>query len=74
MTVLTYAVTGAGPLAVEHGARYANRHRAAITERLKKARHWAACGFVSSGHHVAPPELQKELRDARRLARKEATA
>lgn len=74
MTMLTYAVTGAGPLAVEHGARYASRHRAAIAGGLAKARHWAACGFVNPGHHVAPPELQKELRTARRLTRKEPAA
>lgn len=72
-TLTTYAVTGGGPLAVDFGARYVNRHRAAITDRLRKARHWAACGFVSPGHHVAPPELQKQLRAARRVSGKAAT-
>ncbi len=59
-------------------AHYFAHHRTGLTGAVLALAAWVAHrfrrAFVSTGRRVAPPEVQKELRDARKLARKLAAA
>lgn len=57
---------------------FVTHHRGGLSGAAVALATWVAHrfrrAFVSTGRRVAPPELQKELRAARRLARKLAAA